>query len=99
MYRYPGAARQDRAQSANSGPRTPGLANDASRTIVAPYSLRAAELPTVSAPVTWDELEAALRKRAPECLTFTAADVPARLEAVGDPLAPALELRQRLPAV
>lgn len=73
------------------------LANDASRTLVAPYSLRAADRPTVSAPVTWDEVEAALRDRAPERLAFTAADMAARLDALGDPLAAVLTLRQRLP--
>jgi bifunctional non-homologous end joining protein LigD len=73
------------------------LGNEASRSTVAPYSLRAADYPTVSTPLRWDEVEAALRAEAPEQLTFTAADLPARLDAVGDPLAPALELQQRLP--
>ena len=73
------------------------LGNAASRSTVAPYSLRAADHPTVSTPLRWEEIEAALHDRAPERLTFTAADLPARLDAVGDPLAPALELRQRLP--
>jgi bifunctional non-homologous end joining protein LigD len=73
------------------------LANDASRSMVAPYSLRAADYPTVSAPLRWEELEAALSMRAPERLFFTAVDFPARLDAVGDPLAAAVELRQRLP--
>lgn len=73
------------------------LANDASRSTIAPYSLRAADDPTVATPLGWDELEDALRAGAPERLTFAALDLPARLDAVGDPLAPALELRQRLP--
>jgi DNA primase len=51
----------------------------------------------VSTPVTWDEVETALRARATERLTFLAADLPRRLDAVGDPLALALELCQRLP--
>jgi DNA primase len=51
----------------------------------------------VSAPVTWEEVEAAVGERAPERLTIAADDVPARLEAIGDPLAPALTLAQRLP--
>jgi bifunctional non-homologous end joining protein LigD len=72
------------------------LGNDLSRSMIAAYSLRAADHPMVSTPVTWDEVETALRARAPERLTFLAADLPRRLDAVGDPLAPALELRQRL---
>jgi bifunctional non-homologous end joining protein LigD len=73
------------------------LGNDASRSTVAPYSLRAADTPTVSTPLKWDEVEAALRAGAPAMVAFTAEDVVARLDAVGDPLAPVLELRQRLP--
>jgi bifunctional non-homologous end joining protein LigD len=72
------------------------LANDASRSLIAPYSLRAADHPTVSTPLGWDEVEDALRAGAPERLVFAAADLPSRLDAVGDPLAPALELRQDL---
>jgi bifunctional non-homologous end joining protein LigD len=74
------------------------LANDASRSMIAPYSLRAADEPTASTPVCWDEVELALDAAAPERLTFTAEHVLRRIDAVGDPLAPALALRQRLPA-
>jgi bifunctional non-homologous end joining protein LigD len=73
------------------------LGNDASRSTSAPYSPRAADHPTVSTPLQRDEVETALRARTPGRLTFTAADLPPRLDAVGDPLAPALGLRQRLP--
>jgi bifunctional non-homologous end joining protein LigD len=59
--------------------------NNGSKTTVAPYSLRARELPTVSTPVTWDEV-AACREVAD--LTFTAPDVLARVEAHGDLFAP-----------
>src|SRR5581483_213386 len=31
--------------------------NNAAKTTVAPYSLRAQDLPTASAPLTWDEVE------------------------------------------
>jgi bifunctional non-homologous end joining protein LigD len=64
--------------------------NSASKTTVAPYSLRARARPTVSTPVTWDEV-AACRKVSD--LVFTADDVPARVEANGDLLAALLELR------
>jgi bifunctional non-homologous end joining protein LigD len=55
--------------------------NNGSKTTIAPYSLRARDLPTVSTPVTWDEV-AACREVAD--LTFTAPDVLARVEAHGD---------------
>jgi bifunctional non-homologous end joining protein LigD len=59
--------------------------NNGSKTTVAPYSLRAREHPTVSAPVTWDEVAAC---RAPEDLFFTAPDVLTRVEQHGDLFAP-----------
>jgi bifunctional non-homologous end joining protein LigD len=55
--------------------------NNAAKTTVAPYSLRAREQPTVSTPVTWDEVESCNR---PGDLRFTAEDVLARVEADGD---------------
>ena len=71
------------------------LGNDASRTTIAPYSLRAMDFPTASAPLRWEEVE---RARGPGDLWFLATDVLDRLDAMGDPLAPALEVRQDLPA-
>jgi bifunctional non-homologous end joining protein LigD len=59
--------------------------NNGSKTTVAPYSLRAREHPTVSAPVTWDEVGAC---RDPANLFFTAPDVLARVEEHGDLFAP-----------
>jgi bifunctional non-homologous end joining protein LigD len=61
--------------------------NNAAKTTVAPYSLRAREEPTVSTPVTWDEVESCRRV---EDLTFTADDVLDRVAKSGDLLAPAL---------
>jgi bifunctional non-homologous end joining protein LigD len=58
--------------------------NNAAKTTVAPYSLRARPLPTVSTPVTWEEVEAC---RTPEDLAFTAPDVLDRVERHGDLLA------------
>ena len=55
--------------------------NNGSKTTIAPYSLRARDLPTVSTPVTWDEVAAC---GAVADLTFTAPDVLARVEADGD---------------
>ncbi|MEA2387185.1 MAG: bifunctional non-ous end joining protein LigD [Thermoleophilaceae bacterium] len=65
------------------------------KTTVCVYSLRARERPTVSTPLTWEEVEAA---RAPEDLRFEAPDVLERVERHGDLYAPVLELEQRLPA-
>ena len=74
------------------------LQNDPTRSTLAPYSLRGTGWPTVSTPVTWEEVERALATASAELLTFEAADVLDRLERVGDLFAPVLELTQRLPA-
>jgi bifunctional non-homologous end joining protein LigD len=72
------------------------LQNDATRSTAAPYSLRAAPFPTVSAPVTWVEVEETARTRRPERLTFLAADVLRRIDADGDLFVAAARLRQTL---
>jgi bifunctional non-homologous end joining protein LigD len=61
--------------------------NSAAKTTVSVYSLRAKARPTVSTPVTWDEVEACT---APEDLVFTSEDVLARVEEHGDLFAPLL---------
>ena len=58
--------------------------NNAAKTTVAPYSLRARPEPTVSTPVTWDEVAGLPVGRRP---AFTAADVLERVEQDGDLLA------------
>jgi bifunctional non-homologous end joining protein LigD len=68
--------------------------NSRHKTTIAPYSLRARPRPTVSAPVTWDEVEAAAGG---EPLTFEADDVLDRIEDQGDLFAGALTVTQRLP--
>ncbi|HYK27017.1 MAG TPA: ATP-dependent DNA ligase, partial [Streptosporangiaceae bacterium] len=55
--------------------------NNAAKTTVAPYSLRARAQPTVSTPVRWDEVENC--KRATD-LVFTAEDVLERVATSGD---------------
>ncbi|MGW5050797.1 non-homologous end-joining DNA ligase [Actinokineospora sp. NPDC004072] len=62
--------------------------NNPQKTTVAPYSLRARRDPTVSTPLTWDEVAAC---RDPEDLVFTADDVLDRIEEHGDLFAPLLE--------
>ena len=71
--------------------------NDEHKTTVCVYSLRARERPTVSTPVTWEEVEAVLRSRDPEELAFTSDEVLARVAEQGDCFAPVLELEQELP--
>lgn len=60
------------------------LQNDATRTTVAPYSLRATRTPSVSTPLRWEEVERAAMERRPELLRVTPAGALARLERDGD---------------
>jgi bifunctional non-homologous end joining protein LigD len=71
--------------------------NDQHKTTVCVYSLRARERPTVSAPVTWDELESALEGGERERLEFDSEAVLERIDARGDLFAPVLARRQTLP--
>ncbi|HLM26573.1 MAG TPA: non-homologous end-joining DNA ligase [Thermoleophilaceae bacterium] len=68
--------------------------NDEHKTTVCVYSLRAREHPTVSTPLTWDEVEGASE---PGDLRFEAADVLERTAEQGDLFAPVVELEQALP--
>ena len=71
--------------------------NDEHKTTVAVYSLRAREHPTVSTPVSWAEVERALKKKDATLLVFEARQAIARVEKMGDLFAPLNELKQRLP--
>ncbi len=71
--------------------------NDEHKTTISVYSLRAREHPTVSTPVTWEEVERALKKKDAELLVFEANDVLARVEKMGDLFEPVQMLKQRLP--
>ncbi|MET7382063.1 non-homologous end-joining DNA ligase [Streptomyces sp. NPDC005526] len=62
--------------------------NAARKTTAAPYTLRARAEPLVSAPVTWEEVEAC---RAPRALEFRADDIAPRVRDHGDLLAPLLD--------
>ncbi|HEX2273212.1 MAG TPA: non-homologous end-joining DNA ligase [Acidimicrobiales bacterium] len=70
--------------------------NDGGKSTVAPYSLRGWEVPTVSMPVTWGEIEAVASSGDPSPLTFVADDALGRAEA-GDVFAPVAAVTQRLP--
>ncbi len=71
--------------------------NDEHKTTVAVYSLRAREHPTVSTPVSWDEVERTLKKKDAGLLVFEAKDVIKRFEKYGDLFEPVIELKQKLP--
>jgi bifunctional non-homologous end joining protein LigD len=68
--------------------------NDEHKTTVNVYSLRARERPTVSTPLTWEEVEAVCE---PEDLEFEPRDVLRRIDEHGDLFGPVVSLVQRLP--
>jgi bifunctional non-homologous end joining protein LigD len=59
--------------------------NAGHKTTATPCTLRSRTGPTVSAPVTWAEVEAC---RTPDRLAFQAPDIPPRVQEFGDLLAP-----------
>jgi bifunctional non-homologous end joining protein LigD len=69
--------------------------NAINKTLVAPYSVRAADGAPVSMPIDWDELDD------PELRSdrFSIRDAPDRVADVGDLMAEALRLRQTLPPI
>jgi bifunctional non-homologous end joining protein LigD len=69
--------------------------NDRHKTTVNVYSLRALERPTVSTPLTWDEV--AEIADSGEGVTFTSDEVLARVAELGDLFAPVHKLEQELP--
>jgi bifunctional non-homologous end joining protein LigD len=73
--------------------------NDEHKTTVAVYSLRARERPTVSTPVTWEEVAACRDAGDPALLRFEHDAVLARVAAHGDLFAEVATLRQALPAL
>lgn len=68
--------------------------NAAAKTTAAPYTLRAKDSPAVSAPVTWDEIEAC---EDPAELVFLAGDMAGRLDRLGDLLGPLTDPGQARP--
>ncbi len=71
--------------------------NNERKTTIAVYSLRARERPTVSTPVTWEEVEAVAESGDGSALVFESGDVIKRIEEHGDLFAPVLKLKQELP--
>jgi bifunctional non-homologous end joining protein LigD len=68
-----------------------------SKTTICVYSLRANAQPTVSMPVTWDEVATCAESGDLDAMTFVAGDALERVAAVGDLFAPVLTQRQKLP--
>jgi bifunctional non-homologous end joining protein LigD len=73
--------------------------NDEHKTTVNVYSLRARERPTVSTPLTWDEVREGAESGDPQRLVFDADAVRARMDEHGDLFGPVVSLVQELPAV
>jgi bifunctional non-homologous end joining protein LigD len=68
--------------------------NAAGGSAIAPYSLRAEERPTVSMPLTWEEVQSAPAAE----LVFEPGAALRRVDERGDLFAPVLTLRQELPS-
>jgi bifunctional non-homologous end joining protein LigD len=71
--------------------------NHPAKTTICVYSLRAMPRPTVSTPVSWEELEAAVESGDAAALVFDAPAVLERVDRLGDLHAPVATLRQTLP--
>jgi bifunctional non-homologous end joining protein LigD len=71
--------------------------NDEHKTTICVYSLRAKEEPTVSTPVTWDEVAYCLKRKKADLLRFRSDKTSSRVEKMGDLFAPVEELKQKLP--
>jgi bifunctional non-homologous end joining protein LigD len=71
--------------------------NDEHKTTICVYSLRAREEPTVSTPVSWDEVANCLKKKKADLLKFRSDKVIARVEKTGDLFEPVEKLKQKLP--
>ena len=71
--------------------------NDASRTMVCAYSLRARETPSVSFPFSWSDLEKLVKRGDPDNFQVLAAEATKTAENQRDFLREMLTLKQRLP--
>jgi bifunctional non-homologous end joining protein LigD len=71
--------------------------NDEHKTTICVYSLRAREEPTVSTPVTWDEVENCRKKKKADLLRFRSDQVLERVEKLCDLFEPVEKLKQKLP--
>jgi bifunctional non-homologous end joining protein LigD len=68
--------------------------NDRHKTTVCAYSMRLQDYPTISTPLSWDEVSDVAD---PDALFFLASEVPDRVEEFGDFFEDALTIEQELP--
>ncbi|HEY6395973.1 MAG TPA: non-homologous end-joining DNA ligase, partial [Solirubrobacteraceae bacterium] len=73
--------------------------NDLHKTTVNVYSVRARDRPTVSTPVTWEEVSACREAGDADLLRFDTAELLERVSEQGDLFAPLLSEVQQLPAL
>lgn len=73
--------------------------NDEHKTTVAVYSLRAREKPSVSSPVTWQEIDNVIRLSDPAVVDFDSAAILSRVDQYGDLFEPVLTKIQHLPDI
>jgi len=73
--------------------------NDDKKTTINVYSLRAKERPTVSTPVTWEEVAGVVKKKRGNPLVFESSAVLERVAKLGDLFEPVLKVKQKLPAL
>jgi bifunctional non-homologous end joining protein LigD len=71
--------------------------NDEHKTTICVYSLRAKAEPTVSTPVSWDEVANCLKKKKADLLKFRSDKTLTRVEKMGDLFASVEKLKQKLP--
>ncbi len=71
--------------------------NDASKTMICVYSLRAGEKPTVSFPLEWKELDNSTGEGNPEKLQITHSEAVSRAEKKGDLFRGVIVKKQKLP--
>lgn len=73
--------------------------NDDHKTTICVYSLRAKDRPTVSTPVTWEEVEQCRKKQDASMLVFESDEAIARSRKMGDLFEPVLKLKQQVPRI
>jgi len=71
--------------------------NDEHKTTICVYSLRAKEQPTVSTPVSWEEVQNTLKKKNPKLLTFRCEQTLDRVKKMGDLFKSVETVKQKLP--
>ena len=71
--------------------------NDQHKTTICVYSLRAREQPTVSTPVTWQEVEETVKKKNGKRLVFRCDETLARVVKMGDLFEEVETLKQKFP--